>query len=129
MTYETLPDEELAKRAQSNDSAAVNELLHRHKSLVNKAVRRFFLPSGDTDDLVQEGMVALFNAIMNYDEKAGASFTTFAYICVRKRIIGLIRKSSSGKIARLTTACLLTTSKSRRAIPKPFISKRSGKPF
>lgn len=69
MTYETLPDEELAKRAQSNDSAAVNELLHRHKSLVNKAVRRFFLPSGDTDDLVQEGMVALFNAIMNYDEK------------------------------------------------------------
>lgn len=97
MTYETLPDEELAKRAQSNDSAAVNELLHRHKSLVNKAVRRFFLPSGDTDDLVQEGMVALFNAIMNYDEKAGASFTTFAYICVRKRIIGLIRKSSSGK--------------------------------
>lgn len=97
MTYETLPDEELAKRAQSNDSAAVNELLHRHKSLVNKAVRRFFLPSGDTDDLAQEGMVALFNAIMNYDEKAGASFTTFAYICVRKRIIGLIRKSSSGK--------------------------------
>ena len=121
MTYETLPDEELAKRAQSNDSAAVNELLHRHKSLVNKAVRRFFLPSGDTDDLVQEGMVALFNAIMNYDEKAGASFTTFAYICVRKRIIGLI--------ARLMTACRLTTSKSRRAIPKPFISKRSGKPF
>ncbi len=97
MTYEKMPDEELAKRAQSNDSAAVNELLHRHKSLVNKAVRRFFLPSGDTDDLVQEGMVALFNAIMNYDEKAGASFTTFAYICVRKRIIDLIRKSSSGK--------------------------------
>ena len=117
MTYETLPDEELAKRAQSNDSAAVNELLHRHKSLVNKAVRRFFLPSGDTDDLVQEGMVALFNAIMNYDEKAGASFTTFAYICVRKRI------------ARLMTACRLTTSKSPRAIPKPFISKRNGKPF
>lgn len=27
------------------------------------------MPSGDTDDLVQEGMVALFNAIMNYDEK------------------------------------------------------------
>ena len=49
MTYETLPDEELAKRAQSHDSAAVNELLHRHKSLVNKAVRRFFLPSGDTE--------------------------------------------------------------------------------
>lgn len=69
MTYETLPDEELAKRAQSNDSAAVNELLHRHKSLVNKAVRRFFLPSGDTDDLVQEGMVALFNAIMNTTKK------------------------------------------------------------
>ena len=64
MTYETLPDEELAKRAQSNDSAAVNELLHRHKSLVNKAVRRFFLPSGDTDDLVR--------LAISSDKKSGA---------------------------------------------------------
>jgi len=97
MTYETLSDEELVKCARMNDSVAVNELLHRHKSLVKKAVRRFFLPSGDTDDLMQEGTVALFNAIMNYDENAGASFKTFAYLCVRRRIYDLIRESLSGK--------------------------------
>lgn len=97
MNSEALSDEELVALSQSGDTAAVYELLKRHKSTVKKAVRRFFLSSGDEDDLIQEGTVALYNAIMNFDKSAGASFKTFAYLCVRRRIYDIIRESLNGK--------------------------------
>ncbi len=97
MNYDSLCDEELVALSKSGDTSCVNELLRRHKSTVNKAVRRFFLPFGDNDDLMQEGTLALYNAIMSFDESAGASFKTFAYLCVRRRIYDLIRESTSVK--------------------------------
>ncbi|OKZ57349.1 MAG: hypothetical protein BHV91_05070 [Clostridiales bacterium 44_9] len=105
MKRDPITNEQLCALAKRGDADAQNLLIENNLRFIKKTAYEVWSAQAELnrslqislDDLVQEGMVALFNAIMNYDEKAGASFTTFAYICVRKRIIGLIRKSSSGK--------------------------------
>ena len=79
------------------DELAVEELLKLYKPLVNKIARRYFLLSGDTDDLVQEGMIGLYKAIKSFDEDKDASFKTFASICITRQINSLIRKEHSQK--------------------------------
>ena len=97
MNYRELTDEELASLARKEDNLAVNELLYRHKSTVTKAVRHCFLSGGDHDDLLQEGTIALYNAIMSYDSGKNAGFRTFAYLCVKRKIYDLIRRERRDK--------------------------------
>ena len=58
----------------------------------------------DFDDLVQEGLIALNDAIDKYDENSGALFYTFACICVERRILTFCRKMSSNKHYYLNTS-------------------------
>ena len=56
-------DETLALRAQAGDSVAEQELLLRYNKLVRYHARGYFLVGGETEDLIQEGMIGLFQAI------------------------------------------------------------------
>jgi len=88
-TYKS--DETLAESAQSGDNAATEELLLRYKNAVRAHARRFFLAGGETDDLVQEGMVGLYFAVRDYRRDSGKSFKNFAYLCVTRRIYDALR--------------------------------------
>jgi len=44
------------------------------------------------EDLAQEGLMALAGAAANYDGEKGASFTTFALVCARNRMIDALRR-------------------------------------
>lgn len=94
--YQT--DEELVKLAQGDDEAAVELLITRHSGLVRKCARRFFLLGGETEDLIQEGMVGLYLAIVGYKEKEkNKSFKNFAQMCVLRRIIDAVKKAARKK--------------------------------
>ncbi len=84
-------DETLAEAAQNGDNAATEELLLRYKNAVRAHARRFFLAGGETDDLVQEGMVGLYFAVRDYRRDSGKSFKNFAYLCVTRRIYDALR--------------------------------------
>ncbi|MEG1556932.1 MAG: sigma-70 family RNA polymerase sigma factor [Oscillospiraceae bacterium] len=44
-------------------------------------------PSGlESDDLIQEGFIGLFNAIESYDKSKGAAFSTYAITCIDNSI-------------------------------------------
>lgn len=86
-------DEELAHLAQNDDLDALNGLLYRYKTAVKGAARQFFLVGGETEDLAQEGMIALYNAVMTYDIGRNASFKTFATMCVKRQIYDAIKSS------------------------------------
>ena len=60
-----MTDEELVGMAQEGQESAVNELLKKYKSLVNQIARSYFLTGGDMEDIVQEGMIGLYKAIMH----------------------------------------------------------------
>lgn len=49
-------------------------------------------------DLVQEGMIALIRAKRTYDESQGVKFETYASICIRNRVIDLIRKYGNAPV-------------------------------
>ena len=73
-----MTDEQLALAAQKGDSAATRTLLEKYKNAVRGTARSFFLEGGDTEDLVQEGMIGLYLAVTDYKE-GGMSFKNFAY--------------------------------------------------
>ena len=86
-------DEKLVKRAQGGDREATEKLLRRHMNMVLARARRFFLAGGDTDDLVQEGMIGLYSAINEFSEESGKSFKNFAYLCVTRQILDAVKRS------------------------------------
>ena len=95
-------DEALVEQARQGDKQATEELLLRYSGMVRGCARGFFLVGGETEDLIQEGMIGLYNAIMDYRKKAdGRSFKNFAYLCVSRRIIDAVKASARKKNAPL----------------------------
>ncbi len=92
---EKVTDEELALKTQSGDDCAVNELLNRYRRVVNGIARKFFVIGGDTEDLAQVGLIAVYNAAGTF--KSGMNFKSYAQTCVKNAITSLVRKSNSFK--------------------------------
>lgn len=105
-----MTDEELVLKAQKNDEASVNLLLTRYKHLVNKIARSYFLADGDSEDILQEGMIGLYKAIINFDPKKNVSFKTFASTCIRHQLQSAIKVSSSEKNKILSSAISISDS-------------------
>lgn len=92
---ETLSDEQLF----SLDDALVaeEELVRRYSGLVRSCARPLFLVGGDGEDLIQEGMLGLLQAIREYRADREASFRTFAEVCIRSRLSSALRAASRDK--------------------------------
>ena len=69
-----LTDEELLAMTQDRQLGAEEELAERYIRLVRVCARPYFLHGGDSEDLIQEGMLGLLSAIREYDAAKGASF-------------------------------------------------------
>ena len=94
--YDSVPVE-LIRAARNGDSAAVEQICLDKKALVVSIARKHFLVGGDVDDLVQEGMIGLYKAILSYDEEKNDCFDAFASMCVRRQILDAIRVANRDK--------------------------------
>ena len=90
-------DEELVRISSAGDKQATEELMLRYSALVRALTRRFFLTGGETEDLIQEGMIGLYNAITDYKETEGKTFKNFAYMCVERKLRDALKKDTSKK--------------------------------
>ena len=115
-SYENLPedirllsDEELSTRAAAGDRMAEEALVTRYHRLVRRCARPYFLVGGDSEDLTQEGMVGLLNAVREYDASKEASFRTFAEICIRNRLYSVLRAAARDKHLALNQSVPLDT--------------------
>lgn len=87
-----MDESEILKKAKENDPESLEILILRYKALVCKIARGYFLVSGgDTDDLIQEGMVGLLKAIREYREDKNTTFASFAALCVSNKVKDVIR--------------------------------------
>lgn len=91
-----MTDEQLALAAQAGDGGATRQLLEKYKNAVRGCARSFFLEGGETEDLVQEGMIGLYLALTDF-RQGGMSFKNFAYLCIRRRITGAVKSASRKK--------------------------------
>lgn len=64
---------------------------------MRKKATGLFLMGADKDDLLQEGMIGLFKAILNYDETKEASFDTFAALCINRQMFSAIKGANRKK--------------------------------
>ena len=87
----------LCAQVAAGDRAAEETLVLRYARLVRVCARPLFLAGGDSEDLIQEGMLGLLSAIRNYRPGQGAAFRTFAEVCVRRRLVSAVRAAAGGK--------------------------------
>lgn len=90
-------DEELIRLTQEEDMSAADELCERYLWLVRRHARRFFLLGGETEDLIQEGMLGLYFAVREYKADSNNSFKNFASLCVSRKIIDAVKRAASKK--------------------------------
>jgi len=99
-----------AINSDANDSAAEDTLVSEYVWLVRACARPYFLAGGDSEDLIQEGMLGLLSAIRTYDPEKGAKFSTYAEYCIRRRIYNAIKLASGNKHTPLNSYISLESS-------------------
>lgn len=92
-----LSDEALVKSAQAGEPEAAERLCERYKDTVRAIARPYFLLGGDRDDLLQEGMIGLYKAILHYESGHNAAFRSFAELCVTRQIMSAIKMAARNK--------------------------------
>lgn len=94
---DTCSDEALCESVAAGNRIAEEVLVMRYNRLVRVCARPYFLAGGDSEDLIQEGMLGLLSAIRSYQPGRSATFRTFAEICIKGRLISAVKCASSGK--------------------------------
>ena len=95
--YETMADEKLCVLAREGHRYAEEVLVTRYNRQVRKLARPYYLAGGDSDDLIQEGMIGLIYGVREFDGERSASFRTYAEICIRSRLYSAVRAASRDK--------------------------------
>jgi RNA polymerase sporulation-specific sigma factor len=92
-----LADLQLVLRARNGDTSAYDELIRRYAGFVRMKASAYFLAGGDSDDLVQEGLIGLYKAVRDFRPDKETSFRSFAELCVTRQIITAIKTATRNK--------------------------------
>ena len=101
--YEALADEELLTLHRAGDARAEEALYARYKQIVRSKARTYFLIGADREDIIQEGMIGLYKAVLDYQSDRQASFRSFAELCITRQIISAIKSATRKKHMPLNT--------------------------
>lgn len=84
----------LAKQGNRN---AYDKIVRRYHGFVRLKASSYFLIGGDSDDLIQEGLVGLYKAVRDYRIDRESSFRNFAELCITRQIITAVKTSTRNK--------------------------------
>ena len=101
--YETSKDEELILRIRDGEEKITDYIMEKYKNLVRSKAGSMYILGGDSEDLIQEGMIGLFKAIRDYDIGRDASFATFADLCVARQMYTAVQAAGRKKHAPLNS--------------------------
>ncbi len=101
--YQNLSDEQLIERLRDGDDKIMDYILGKYKPLVLGKANAMYLIGGDTDDLIQEGMIGLFKAIRDYRADRESSFFHFAELCITRQLYSAVEASNRKKHAPLNS--------------------------
>jgi len=105
--YGNLCDQDVVRLAQKCDQSASEYLLYKYRSLVRTKVRSYFLMGAEKEDLLQVGMIGLWQAIVDYRQDKDISFLSFARICIERHVITAIKTATRRKQAPLNSSISL----------------------
>lgn len=105
---EKLSDDILIEKAKQGDESSLDFLMQRYKQLASKIARSYFLIGAEHEDLLQEAMIGLYKAYINYDKAKHTSFSTFAYLCITRSVQDAVKSANSKKHQMLSNSVSLT---------------------
>ena len=98
-------DKSIFAAAKEGNQEAIETILEKYKGIVLACANKYYLQGADRDDVVQEGLIALYQAILTYDNKR--PFGRYAKICVNRRVCSAVTAYTRDKHAALNTAVRL----------------------
>ena len=109
-----MTDEQLISRLRGGEKPIMDFLMEKYKGLVRQNAKAMYLWGGENDDLIQEGMIGLFKAVEDYEPDAGASFYSFAELCISRQMYTAIKASQRKKHLPLNSYVSLYTSEKQK---------------
>lgn len=105
--YVHMRDSEVVNWAQRGFEDASEHLLYKYRNLVRSKVKSYFLVGAEREDLLQVGMIGLWQAIVDYKPAKATSFPAFAKVCIHRHIITAIKAATRQKQLPLNTSLSL----------------------
>ena len=105
-----LADTYLVVQAKRGDSVAYDRIVRRYRSFVRLKASSYFLLGGESDDLIQEGLLGLYKAIRDFRPDRESSFRNFAELCVTRQMITAVKTASRNKHQPLNRSISFATS-------------------
>jgi RNA polymerase sporulation-specific sigma factor len=96
-----LDDAYLVALAKRGGADAYDRIIRRYRGFVRLKASSYFLLGGDSEDLIQEGLVGLYKAIRDFRSDRESSFRNFAELCITRQIITAVKTASRNKHAPL----------------------------
>lgn len=90
----------LVLQAQQGEDAAFSRLAAEMTPALCSLAQQYQSAALESDDLMQEGLLALLSAVHTYSVGGEASFKTYAVVCIRNRMISVLRRAAGGKSVR-----------------------------
>ncbi len=91
-------DDELVVAARENNHEAFSQLVSRFSPILQQLSQKYRQYGAEPEDLVQEGLLGLLSAVQTYHSGGGASFRTYASVCIRNRMLSVVRRLSGADI-------------------------------
>ncbi len=116
--YREMTDEELIARMHERSveyPEIVNFLIAKYSDYVRYLYSAMNIYSPDRDDIIQEGIIGIYDAIEKYDPSKGASFKTYVTFEIRGNILNAL--SSRNKLSNLPLKDYVLTDQSLFNIP------------
>ncbi len=107
LEFERLPDHEVVRLAQVGRLGASEHILYKYRNLVRSKVKSYFLVGAEREDLLQVGMIGLWQAIIDYRHDKATSFPAFAKVCIHRHIITAIKAATRQKQVPLNSSLSL----------------------
>ena len=92
-----LDESYLLALAKQGSHDAYDQLVRRYYSFVRLKASSYFLIGGDSEDLIQEGLVGLYKAIRDFRTDRESSFRNFAELCITRQIITAVKTATRNK--------------------------------
>jgi len=89
------PDIKLVELYNNGNSGVFTVLTERYSRLIRSVTSKYKISGLEAEDLTQEGLLGLLSAVKTYRGDKGASFQTYAGVCINRRILTLLKRSDN----------------------------------
>src|SRR4051794_29402007 len=109
--------------AKQGSTDAYDRIIRRYYGFVRLKASSYFIAGGDSDDLIQEGLVGLYKAVRDFRTDRESSFRNFAELCITRQIITAVKTATRNKHTPLNQYVSFSTSPASSTDGEPTLDE------